>query len=112
KQENVLSTAKASEIIEEAMENPSVMGCLASSLRSAAVMEQQHRDKLNLDVFWRETVGGWRCTVLREPGGELCLAQIDLQSRSVRVEVFEPCNVVIDEDDGLLCIIRYDPRHL
>jgi hypothetical protein len=103
---------KASEIIEEAMENPSARGCLVSSLRSAAIVEQRHRDKLNLDVFWRETGGGWRCTVFREPGSELCLAQIDLQSRSVRVEVFEPCNVVIDEDDGLLCIIRYDPGQL
>jgi len=75
-------------------------------------VKQQHRDNRNLDVFWRETPGGWRCTVFLEPGSELCLAQIDLHSRSVQVEVFEPCKVVIEEDDGFLCITRCDPRWL
>jgi hypothetical protein len=109
-----LSASEATTIVEKTMETPNVIGCLVSSLRSAAVVKQQHRDGRSLDVFWRETAAGaWRCTVFLSTESELCLTQIDLYPQSgARVEAFEPCSVTINQKDGLLCIVRYDPRHL
>lgn len=76
-------------------------------------MKQQHRDNRKFDLFWREIVGGgWRCTAFLGPESELCLVQVELHRGSARVEVFEPCKVIIDEEEDLLWIIRYDPHQL
>jgi hypothetical protein len=72
-------------------------------------VEQRHKDKRKLQVFWRERLSSWRCTVFLDVDTELCLAQIDLDDDdgTFRVEAFEPCSVTVSSKKGLFCLTRY-----
>ena len=108
-----MTKPELTEIVDQRMDDPFILGRLACNLRSNDVIVQRHNDARHLSVFWRNAGDYWRCTIFLDDVTELCLAQVDIHDYStVRLESFEPCSITIEPNDGILCLTRYRPRNL
>ncbi len=98
-------------IVQQRLDQPSVLGRLACPLRRDDLVAQQHHDGKLLDVVWRNRGDHWRCTIFLNKATDLALAQVDVHSdRSVRVEAWEPCSVTVSPGENLLVLTRYQSR--
>lgn len=106
-----MNTQELKEIVNQQMNDPFVLGRIVCNLRSNDLVEQQHHDKCDFEVFWRKSDMFWRCTIFLNKNTELCLAQIDLHDdMTVRVESYKPCSITISPEDGILCLTRFRLR--
>lgn len=102
-----MTSLELTEIVDQRMTDPSVIGRLACNLRSNDEVQQRHHDNRQLNANWQDCGDYWRC-IVSDAKGPRPLAQVDLhENATVRVEVFEPCRVTVSPEDGILCLTRY-----
>lgn len=102
-----MTSAELKRIVDQESPDPAIVGRLACNLRSDQPVEQNHKDRKELQVHWQELGGLWRCTIT--PGdSQSYLARVDLHDgKAVRIEAREPCSITISPDEDLLCMTRY-----
>ena len=102
-----MTSLELTEIVDQRMTDPSVLGRLACNLRSNDLVQQRHHDNKQLVASWQDCGDFWRCTVSEEKASKL-QAQVDIhENATVRVEVSEPCRVTVSPEEGILCLTRY-----
>ena len=95
-------------IVQQRLDQPSILGRLACALRQNDLVSQQHHDGKVLNVVWRNRGDHWRCTIFLNQATDLALAQIDLHTDgTLRVEAWEPCSVTVSPGEDLLVLTRY-----
>lgn len=96
------------QVVEQRLDEPGTLGRLACHLRRNDEVEQHHHDGRELEVYWRERAGHWRCTIFLDKTTEDCIAQIDLhEDGDTRVEIWEPCSVNISPENDFLVLHRF-----
>jgi hypothetical protein len=102
-----MTSQELTEIVNQRMTDPSVLGRLACNLRSNDLVLQRHHDDRQLSIAWQDCADFWRCIVSDEKAARR-VAQVDVHENStVRIDVFETCRVTISPEDGILCLTRY-----
>jgi len=102
-----MTSQELTEIVNQRMTDPSVLGRLACNLRSNDLVLQRHHDDRQLSIAWQDCADFWRC-IVSDQTADHRVAQVDVHENStVRVDVFEPCRVTISPEDGILCLTRY-----
>jgi hypothetical protein len=97
------------EIVNQRMDDPTVLGRLATNLFSEELVKQQNKDDRALSLSWQEHGDLWRC-VISDPATDKHIAQIDIhENATTRIDVFEPCRITISREEGILCLTRYAP---
>ena len=103
-----MTAQELTEIVDQRLSDPSVLGRLVTNLRSSDDVQQRHHDARNFAVRWQDCGDFWRCTVTDADTPSHRLAQIDLhENQTVRADVFEPCRVTVSPEEGILCLTRY-----
>lgn len=103
-----MTSSELSEIVDQRMADPAVLGRLACNLRNNDLVAQRHHDNKQLRIAWLDSGDYWRCTISADEDARGRLAQIDLhENATVRMEVFAPCRVTISPEEGILCLTRY-----
>jgi hypothetical protein len=103
-----MTSLELTEIVEQRMTDPAVLGRLVSNLRDSKSVEQRHNDGQEFRVSWQDSGDFWRCTVVAAKDAARLLVQVDLhENGTVRADVFEPCRVTVSPDEGFLCLTRY-----
>lgn len=106
-----MTALELSEIVDQRMADPRVLGRLACNLRNNDPVQQRHHDGRNFSLVWRDSGDSWRCTVYASDQKDLCVAQVDIhENATVRIEAYEPCRVTVSPEEGILCLTRYKPR--
>jgi hypothetical protein len=106
-----MTAQELSEIVQQRLSDPSVVGRLVSNLRSSELVLQNHHDARQFAVRWQDCGDFWRCTITDADSPAMRVAQIDLHENStVRADVFEPCRVTVSPEEGFLCLTRYKTR--
>lgn len=96
------------EIVTQRMDDPTVLGRLATNLFKEDSVKQQHKDDRTLSLSWHELGDLWRCTIWSDKETNNRIAQIDIhENATTRIDVFEPCRVTISRQEGILCLTRY-----
>ena len=105
-----MTSLELTEIVDQRMADPAVLGRLACNLRSGDLIEQRHHDDRKLSLVWNDQGDSWRCTIYSSEKRERLIAQVDIhENATVRVESYEPCRITISPEDGILCLTRYKP---
>jgi hypothetical protein len=105
-----MTSLELTEIVDQRMNDPAVLGRLACNLRRNDPVQQRHHDDRQFSVSWQDSGDFWRCTISSNENSSRRLAQVDLHENStVRIDVFEPCRVTVSPEDGILCLTRYKP---
>lgn len=105
-----MTSEELSQIVEQRMADPRVLGRLACNLRSEDEVRQRHHDGSRLKLTWNETGGAWRCHISIDSPEEARLAQVDVhENATVKVETYGPCRVTVSPEEGILCLTRYRP---
>jgi len=105
-----MTSFELTEIVDQRMADPTVLGRLACNLRSSEPVEQRHHDDRKLSLAWQDFGDYWRCIVYSSERQERRLAQVDIhENATVRVEAYEPCRVTVSPADGILCLTLYKP---
>jgi hypothetical protein len=103
-----MTAQELTEIADQRLSDPSVMGRLVSNLRSNEDIHQRHNDARNFVVRWQDCGDFWRCTITDAENPARRVAQIDLhENATVRADVFEPCRVTVSPEEGFFCLTRY-----
>jgi len=103
-----MTSLELTEIVDQRMGDPTVLGRLACNLRSSDLMEQRHNDNRKLSLVWHDKGDSWRCTIYSSEERERLIAQVDIhENATVRVESYEPCRITISPEDDILCLTRY-----
>jgi hypothetical protein len=98
------------EIANQRLEDPTVLGRLATNLFSEESAQQRSKDDRTLALTWQELGDLWRC-IVSDPASDKRIAQIDIhENATTRIDVFEPCRVTISRDEGILCLTRFKPE--
>ncbi len=106
-----MTSLELTEIVDQRMADPTVLGRLACNLRSNSLVEQRHHDDRTLRLDWQDVGEAWRCIVYSDDQPERRLAQVDIhENATVRVDAYEPCRVTVSPEDGILCLTRYKPQ--
>jgi hypothetical protein len=109
--ETSMTSFELLEIVNQRLDDPAVLGRLATNLYSDTSVHQRHKDDRTLTLSWHEHGDMWRCTVWSDQATDTRLAQIDIHENSTtRIDVFEPCRVTISPHEGMLCLTRYKPH--
>ncbi len=96
------------EIVNQRMDDPMVLGRLATNLFSEESAKQQNKDDLTLALSWQELGDLWRCTIWSDKESDTRIALIDIhENATTRIDAFEPCRVTISREEGILCLTRY-----
>jgi hypothetical protein len=96
------------EIVNQRLDDPTVLGRLATNLYREDSVHQRHNDDRTLALSWQEHGDMWRCTLWFAHNPDARLAQIDIhENATTRIDVFEPCRVTISPHEGILCVTRY-----
>ena len=102
-----MTSLELTEIVDQRMTDPAVLGRLACNLRSNDQVEQRHHDNRRLSAAWQDCGDFWRCIVSDEKGSHR-VVQVDLHENStVRIEAYEVCRVTISPEEGIFCLTRY-----
>ena len=102
-----MTSLELTEIVDNRMHDPAVLGRLACNMHSNDAVEQRHHDDRNFQVAWQDSGDFWRCVISDTASGK-CLAQVDVHDNATsRVDAFEPCRVTVSPTEGLLCLTRY-----
>ena len=105
-----MTSLELTEIVDQRMADPAVLGRLACNLRSGDLIEQRHHDDRKLSLVWNDQGDSWRCCIYSSEKRERLIAQVDIaENTTVRVESYEPCRITISPEDGILCLTRYRP---
>lgn len=105
-----MTSLELTEIVEERMADPAVLGRIACNLRSSDLVEQRHHDDRNLRLEWQDSGDFWRCIVFSNDSANKRIAQVDIhENATVRFEAYEPCRITVSPEDGILCLTRYRP---
>ncbi len=105
-----MTSLELTEIVDQRMTDPAVLGRLACNLRSSDLIEQRHHDNSKLGLVWNDHGDSWRCTIYSSEKRERLIAQVEIhENATVRVESYEPCRITISPEDGILCLTRYKP---
>lgn len=105
-----MTSLELSEIVEERMADPRVLGRIACNLKSSEPVQQRHHDDRTLKLEWEDSGDSWRCIVTSTDGTNRRIAQVDIhENATVRVEAYEPCRVTVSPEEGILCLTRYRP---
>jgi hypothetical protein len=97
------------EIANQRLDDPTVLGRLATNLFSEESVQQRSKDDRTLTLSWHEHGDLWRCTI-SDQATDKRIAQIDIhENATTRIDVFEPCRVTISRDEGILCLTRFKP---
>ena len=108
-----MASLQLTEIVDERMNDPAVLGRLACGLRSNDLVKQRHHDDLTLGLQWQNSGDFWRCIITPEKGATGRLAQVDLhENATIRILIFQPCDVTISTEEGFLCLTRYKPSEI
>lgn len=103
-----MTPLELTEIVDQRMNDPAVLGRLACNLRRSDQVSQRHHDDRQFSVAWQDAGDFWRCTIAAEEDASRRLAQVEIHENStVRIDVFEPCRVTVSPEEGLLCVTRY-----
>lgn len=103
-----MTSLELTEIVNQRMADPHVLGRLACNLRTSDGVQQRHEDGRQLRVEWEDAGDYWRCLISSEGSSEPYLARVDLhENGTVRMESFEPCRVTVSPEEGILCLTRY-----
>jgi hypothetical protein len=102
-----MTVLELTEIVDQRMDDPRVLGRLACNLRSSENVVQRHQDGRSLQVVWKESGDFWRCVISADADSG-CLVQVDLhENATVRMEAYAPCRLTISPSEGILCLTRY-----
>ena len=105
-----MTALELTEIVDQRMADPTVLGRLACNLRSSDLIEQRHHDDRKLSLDWQDEGDSWRCTIYSSEKRERLTAQVFLhENATVRIESYEPCRVTISPEDNILCLTRFKP---
>jgi hypothetical protein len=105
-----MTSLELTEIVDQRMADPAVLGRLACNLRSSDLIEQRHHDNRNLSLVWHDKGDSWRCTIYSSEKRERLIAQVDIhENATVRVESYESCRITISPEDDILCLTLYKP---
>ena len=105
-----MTSLELTEIVDQRMADPAVLGRLACNLRSGDLIEQRHHDDRTLSLVWNDQGDSWRCTIYSSEKRERLIAQVEIHGNAtVRVESYEPCRITISPEDDILCLTRYKP---
>ena len=105
-----MTALELTEIVDQRMADPAVLGRLACNLRSSDLIEQRHHDNSKLSLVWQDKGDSWCCTIYSNEKREHLIAQVDIhENTTVRVESYEPCRITISPEDGILCLTRFKP---
>ncbi len=103
-----MTSLELTEIVDQRMNDPAVLGRLACNLRRNDEVQQRHHDDRQFSVDWHDAGDFWRCTISSRENAARRLAQVDVHENStVRIDAFEPCRVTISPEEGFLCVTRY-----
>lgn len=102
-----MTELELSEIVEQRMNDPKVLGRIACNLRDARQVVQRHHDAKEFQVTWHDAGDYWRC-VISELSSETPFVQVDLhENHTVRIEAGSVCRVTVSPEDGILSVTRY-----
>ena len=105
-----MTSQELTEIVDQRMADPAVLGRLACNLRNNDPIEQRHHDNRQLSLIWHDQGDSWRCTIYPTEKPEHLIAQVEIhENTTVRVESYEPCRITISPEDDILCLTRYKP---
>jgi len=105
-----MTSLELTEIVDQRMTDPTVLGRLACNLRSSNEVQQRHHDSRRFSLVWQDVGDSWRCTIYSDDNPERRVAQVDIHDNcTVRVEAYEPCRVTVSPEEGILCLTRYKP---
>jgi hypothetical protein len=105
-----MTSLELTEIVNQRMTDPAVLGRLACNLRSSDLIEQRHHDSSQLSLVWQDEGDSWRCSIYSSEKKDRLTAQVDIhENATVRVESYEPCRITISPEDGILCLTRFRP---
>jgi len=103
-----MTSLELTEIVDQRMTDPAVLGRLACNLRRDDLIAQRHHDDRRLSLVWQDSGDFWRCTIFSDETSTRPLVQVDLHENfTVRADIFEPCRVTISPEEGILCLTRY-----
>jgi hypothetical protein len=106
-----MTTQELSEIVDERLSDPAVLGRIVCNIRSSEDVQQRHNDARTFVLRWQDCGDFWRCTATDAENPARRLAQVDLhENQTVRADVFEPCRVTVSPEEGILCLTRYKSR--
>ena len=103
-----MTAQELSEIVDQRMADPTVLGRIACNLCVSDPLLQRHHDGKQYLVWWHDHGDFWRCTILPSDDPTHRLAQIDIHDNgTVRADVYEACRVTVAHEEGFLCLTRY-----
>ena len=106
-----MTSLELTEIADQRMSDPTVIGRLVCNLRSSDLVAQRHHDDQHFTITWQDSAEFWRCSIFADGTPTHRLAQIDLYDNStIRADLFEPGRITISPEEGILCLTRYKPR--
>jgi hypothetical protein len=106
-----MTSLELTEIVDQRMADPAVLGRLACNLRSSDLIQQRHHDDRKLSLSWQDCQDFWRCIIYSSDKHDHRIAQVDIhENTTVRFEAYEPCRITISPEDGILCLTRYKPE--
>jgi hypothetical protein len=106
-----MTSLELTEIADQRMSDPTVIGRLVCNLRSSDLVAQRHHDDQTFGVTWNDSEDFWRCIIFADGNPAHRLAQIDLHENSTfRADLFQPGRITISPEEGILCLTRYKPR--
>ncbi len=102
-----MTQLELNEIVEHALNDARISGCIASNFREDLAAAERHRDGEKLSIRWHDRGDGRRCTIFAGEVQPYPLAQVDLgENASLRIETFAPCRVTVSQEEGFLCLSR------
>lgn len=103
-----MTLPELTEIANQRMSDPNVLGRFACNLRSSEIVAQRHHDNHNLGITWQDAQDFWRCTIFSDADPAHRLAQIDIHENStIRADLFTPGRITVSPEEGILCFTRY-----
>ena len=103
-----MTLLELTEIANQRMSDPKVLGRFACNLRSSNAVAQRHLDGQDLSATWQDSQDFWRCTIATANDPSRRLAQVDIHENStVRADLFEPGRITVSPEEGILCFTRY-----
>lgn len=103
----VASELPLDQIVDQHLDDPHVLGRLATYVGDDGRVAQKHKDGRELLVMWNQKPGHLRCTVFLDKTTDLCLVQVNVHDDGeVGVEAWEPCRVTVSRRDNLFLLTR------
>ena len=81
-----MTQLELNEIVENALNDARISGCIASNFREDLAAAERHRDGEELSIRWHDRGDGRRCTIFAGEVQPYPLAQVDLgENASLRI---------------------------